>query len=174
MAFNQKEYINAYKRERYSNISIRIDKDKAAAFRARCAERNDRIKDVFEEAIDHYLSKTNKEKTKAMKKDIFEKNVKQITEYISSKGKIIPRIEKGRDEKHTFLFGVYGPEGVGLICPCDSIEEAITEIAKCEEDDDVNGYEHGEFDYLARCSILTADGDKREVVFDGAGYIDLI
>ena len=55
MAFNQKEYINAYKRERYANISIRIDKHKAAEFRARCAERNDRIKDVFEEAIDKYL-----------------------------------------------------------------------------------------------------------------------
>lgn len=55
MAFNQKEYINAYKRERYANISIRIDKDKAAAFRARCAEQNDRIKDVIENAIDKYL-----------------------------------------------------------------------------------------------------------------------
>lgn len=55
MAFNQKEYINAYKRERYANISIRIDKNKAAAFRARCAERNDRIKDVIENAIDKYL-----------------------------------------------------------------------------------------------------------------------
>lgn len=55
MAFNQKEYINAYKRERYANISIRIDKNKAAEFRAQCAERKDRIKDVIENAIDKYL-----------------------------------------------------------------------------------------------------------------------
>lgn len=174
MAFNQKEYINAYKRERYATISIRIDKHKAAAFRERCAERNDKIKDVIEKAIDRYLSRTNKEKIKAMKKEILEKNIKEITEYISSKGKIIPRIDKGRDEEHPFLFGVYGPEGWGLICPCDSIEEAINEITKCKEDDDVNGYEYKQFDYLARCSVLTADGDEREVVFDGEGYIDLI
>ena len=174
MAFNQKEYINAYKRERYANISIRIDKNKAAEFRALCTERNDRIKDIIEEAIDRYITKANKEKIKTMKKDILEKNVKQITEYISLKGKIIPRIEKGRDEKHTFLFGVYGPEGVGLISPCNSIEEAILEIEKCKKEDDTNNYEYGQFDYLARCSVLTADDDKREIVFDGTGYIDLI
>ena len=39
MPFDQLKCINGYNREHYTSVSVRLDKDKVAAFRAECAVR---------------------------------------------------------------------------------------------------------------------------------------
>lgn len=55
MPFDQQKYINDYKREHYASISVRLDKEKVAAFRAACQKNGDSVKDIVEKAVDRYL-----------------------------------------------------------------------------------------------------------------------
>lgn len=61
MPFDQMKYINSYNREHYASISVRLDKDKVAAFRAECGKNGDSVKRIVEDAIDRYMDEKRKD-----------------------------------------------------------------------------------------------------------------
>lgn len=70
MPFDQLKYINGYNREHYASVSVRLDKDKVAAFRAECAKNGDSVRKIVEDAIDRYMD--GKKKVKYLFPAVFE------------------------------------------------------------------------------------------------------
>lgn len=56
MGKTSSEVKNRYNRKRYAPIGVQLNKELVAEFRARIAERDDTIADVFRNAIKAYLS----------------------------------------------------------------------------------------------------------------------